>query len=58
MTNEAVTDSKLELKLEVKDCRHEWRVIENFYRESDKKNRVYAFYCVYCLDEVKVNINL
>lgn len=44
------------------DCRHEWRIIENFHEELPRdlsSPRVYAVYCIYCLlskgVEVKIN---
>lgn len=41
---------------------HKWRIIENFHEELPRdlsKPRVYAAYCVYCLEskgvEIKIN---
>ena len=31
-------------------CRHEWRVVENFYIEISRTERSYASYCVKCLE--------
>ncbi len=44
------------------DCRHEWRIIENFHTEFPRDAsapRKYAAYCIYCLTSkgVEVNIN-
>lgn len=33
----------------VSSCRHEWRVIPDFYNEESRNVRVYIFYCVNCL---------
>ena len=40
------------------DCRHEWRVIENFYAESSRSERTYGVYCVHCLESRAVEITL
>ena len=42
-------------------CRHEWRIIENFHEELPRdlsKPRVYAAYCVYCLESKGVEIKI
>jgi len=30
-------------------CRHQWRIVENFYTEFSRNERSYVAYCVYCL---------
>lgn len=31
-------------------CRHEWRVVENFFQEISRTERAYARYCTKCLE--------
>ena len=31
-------------------CRHEWRIVENFFLEISRTERSYAAYCVKCLE--------
>ena len=39
-------------------CRHEWRIVENFYIEISRTERAYAAYCVKCLELQTVQILL
>ncbi len=41
-----------------RSCKHEWRVIENFYAEISRSHRSYAAYCVYCLASEAVEVKL
>lgn len=57
-----VSEEPLGYQRETMDCRHEWRIIENFHEELPRdlsKPRVYAAYCIYCLQskgvEIKIN---
>lgn len=34
-----------------KECDHEWRIIDNFYKENSRTNRLYPVYCIFCLSE-------
>jgi len=38
--------------------RHEWQVIENFFMEVSRTERMYAVYCVQCLKSKVIIINL
>lgn len=45
-------------KVENEECSHDLRIIENFYKEISKEERIYAGYCTNCLSTISLRISI
>ena len=43
---------------EEKQCKHNWRVVEGFYKEISREERSYLAYCTKCLETEEVILKL
>jgi len=44
--------------LKKENCKHEWRAVENFYKEVSREERLYTVYCKFCRQVSKLKLNI
>lgn len=35
-------------------CKHEWRIVEGFFKDHSRNKRSYPAYCIFCMEVAEV----